>query len=262
VTADLHLGSLLNNAGSGLWQRNEVQSVQSLMIVTKAVPPGTPPRDGVAVTRNVDFATYLKAVDDARKARDPRVTALRVVRPHQPPELSADARGFLVALIHDFQIDVPAPDRQSGGAVIGVPARVLRIKAPLVEIAVSYQLDTSSPNFMRLRGKIEEFNPGTNPDVEAINEDENKATPLTRFTAAIVMVALGAKIRSQTIDVSLDQLKLPGFAIRSVSPLDPSGWMRVNLIRTATSPDAADSSAAADNSTPAVEAPAAVGLRE
>ena len=50
------------------------------------------------------------------------------------------------------------------------------------------------------------------------------------------MGALGTKIRSQNIDVALSQLKLPGFAIQSISPLDPSGWIRVNLIRTATAP--------------------------
>ena len=233
VTADLHLGSLLSSAASGLWLRDPVQSVQNLMIVTKAVPPGTPPKDAVAVSKNVDFATYLKAVDQARNAHDPRVTALRVFRPQEPPEFSSDSRGFLVALVHNFQLEVPAPDPQAGGNLLGVPAKVLRIQVPLAEIALSYQVNSASPA-VRLRGKIEEFNPGTNATVLAITDDEHKATPLTRFTMALVMTALGTKIRSQNIDVSLDQLKLPGFAIHSLSPLDPSGWMRVNLVKTET----------------------------
>ncbi|HZW33411.1 MAG TPA: hypothetical protein VFF52_22020 [Isosphaeraceae bacterium] len=235
VTADLHLGSLLTSAASGLWLRDPVKSVQNLMIVTKAVPPGTPPKDAVAVTRNVDFATYLKAVDQARNAHDPRVSALRVIRPAEPPEFSSDSRGFLVALVHDFQLDVPAPDPQAGGNFLGEPAKVLRIQVPLAEIALSYQLDTSSPG-LRLRGKIEEFNPGTNATVLAITDDESKAKALTRFTMALVMTAVGTKIRSEHIDVSLDQLKLPGFAIHSLSPLDPSGWVRVNLVKTETGP--------------------------
>ena len=45
--------------------------------------------------------------------------------------------------------------------MLGVPAKVLRIKVPLAEVAISYQLDTTSPT-LRLKGKIEEFNPGTN----------------------------------------------------------------------------------------------------
>jgi hypothetical protein len=236
VTADLHLGSLLTSAASGLWLQDPVHSVQNLMIVTKAVPPGTPPADAVTVRRNVDFATYRKAVDDARKARDPRVTALRVFRPQHPPEFSSDARGFLVALVHDFQLDVPAPDEQSGGAILGVPAPILRIRMPLAEVAVSYQLDTASPGSVRVRGKIPEFNPGTNATVLAINDDETKGNPLTRFTTTFVLGAIVSKIRSQSIDVTLDRLQLPGFAIRSVSPLDPSGWMRVNLVKTAVGP--------------------------
>jgi hypothetical protein len=233
VTADLHLGSLLTSAASGLWLQDKVKSVQNLMIVTKAVPPGTPPHDAVTVTRNVDFATYLKAVDETRKAKDPRVTAIRVLRPQQSPEFSSDARGFLVALIHHVQLEVPAPDANSGGNLIGVQAKVLRIKVPLTEVAVSYQLDTASPGALRARAQIEEFSPGINAEVLAINDDENKGTPLTRITNALVMGAMGAKIRNQKIDVTLDQLKLPGFAIHDVSPLDPSGWMRVNLVRTA-----------------------------
>ena len=165
VTADLHLGSLLTSAASGIWQQDRCRSVQNLMIQTKAVPPGTPPKDAVSVSENVGFADYLKAVDAARNAHDPRVQALRITRPQQPPEFSTDARGYLVALVRDFQLDVPAPDRQSGGAMLGVPAKVLRIKAPLVEVALSYQLDNSTPGSLRLKGKIQEFNPGTTGEV-------------------------------------------------------------------------------------------------
>src|SRR5439155_15542315 len=164
-------------------------------------PPGTPPRDAVTVTQNTDFGTYLKAVNDARNVRDPRVTALRVFRPEQPLEFSSDARGFLVALVHDLQLEVPAPDEKAAAGLIGAPAKVLRIKVPLAEIALSYQIDPSSSDALRLRGKIEEFNPGTNSEVLAINGDENQANPLTRIAKAFVMGAIGAKVRGQSIDV-------------------------------------------------------------
>ncbi len=236
VTADIHISSLLTSGASGFWRQFSVQYVKNLVIVTKAVPPGTPPKDAVTVSTNVDFPTYLKLVEETKKAKDPRVSAIRILRPEKAPEFSSDARGFLVAMIHDFQIDVPAPDQAAGGGMLGMPAKVLRIKLPLAEVAVSYQLDTTSPEGLRVRGKIEEFSPGPNFEAIAINDDENQGKPLTRFTAAFVMGALGTKIRSQNIDVALNQLKLPGFAIQSISPLDPSGWMRVNLIRTATPP--------------------------
>src|SRR5262249_43506668 len=151
---DLHLGSLLTSAGSGLWSRDEVKTVRNVMIVTKAVPRGTPPRDAVTVKPNTDFANYLKAVNEVRKVRDPRVTALRVFRPDQPLEFSSDARGFLVALVHDFQLEVPAPDEKAAAVIIGTPAKVLRIKVPLAEIALSYQIDPLPSNALRLRGKI------------------------------------------------------------------------------------------------------------
>jgi hypothetical protein len=236
VTADLHLGSVLTSAASGIWRQDRLRSVQNVMIQTKVVPPGTPPRDAVDIRENVSFADYIKAVDAARYAHDPHVQALRIARPQQPPEFSTDARGYLVALVRDFQLDAPAPDQQSGGAMLGVPAKVLRFKAPLVELALSYQLDQSTPGSLQLQGKIQHFNPGTRGEVLAINDDEDQARPLNRFLSAIVMTALGARLRSQNIDINLDQLQLPGFAIRSVSSLDPSGWARINMVRTGGTP--------------------------
>ena len=150
--------------------------------------------------------------------------------PQHPPEFSTDARGFLVALIHDLQLDVPAPEKEAKGGIVGAAAKIYRIKVPLAEVALSYQVDSSKPDALRVHGKVEDFNPGTNAEVLAINDDETKAVPLA-FSAAIVLGALGGKLRSQSIDVPLDQLKLPGFTIRSISPLDPSGWVRVSLDR-------------------------------
>jgi hypothetical protein len=89
---------------------------------------------------------------------------------------------------------------------------------------------------LQLKAKIQEFNPGTRGEVLAINDDENQAKPLTRFRSAIVMTAPVARMRSQNIEINLDQLQLPGFAIRSVSPPDPSGWARINLMRTSGPP--------------------------
>jgi hypothetical protein len=236
VTANVHLGSLLTSAAGGIWRQDKFRSVQNVLIQTKAVPPGTPPTDAVEVRENVSFADYSKAVDAARTAHGSRVQALRITRPQQPPEFTTDARGYLVALVRDFQLDAPALDQQSGGAMLGAPANVLRFKAPLVEVVLSYQLDQSTRGSLQLRGKIQEFNPGTRGEVLAINDDENQAKPLTRFRSAIVMTALGARMRSQNIDINLDQLELPGFAIRSVSPLSPSGWARINLVRTGGTP--------------------------
>jgi hypothetical protein len=236
VTVDLHLGSVLTSAAGGIWRQDEVRSVQNLMIQTKAVRPGTPPEDAATVTKNVAFADYVKAVDAARGAHDERVQALRIARPPQPPEFTTDARGHLVVLGRDLQLDVPAPDRLAAGAMIGVPAKILRLKAPLVEVALSYQLDDTAPGSPRLKGRIQEFNPGPTGEVIAINDDESRGTPLSRFQSALVMTALVVQVRGQKIDVGLDEIRLPGFRIRSVSPMDASGWARLNLVATTDAP--------------------------
>src|SRR5262249_34040170 len=84
---------------------------------------------------------------------------------------------------------------------------------------------------LRLKGKIEGFNPGLTGEVIALNDDENQGRPLSRFQSAIVMTALGGMVRRRDINVDLDQLNLPGFRIQSVSPLDPTGWAGITLVR-------------------------------
>ena len=236
VTADVHLGSLLSSVASGVYQRDEVKSVDNLMLSIADLPPGTAPRDAVKVTKNVDFATYSKAVDAGRKPGSPRVTVLRIIRPPSAPEVTADARGYLVALIHDLQIEVPAPEGEAKGGVVGAAAKIYRIKIPQAEVALSYQVDSTSDKATQLHAKVQDFSPGTNAEVLAIDNDETKAVPLSRFSAAVVLGAIGGRLRTLPIDVALDQLKLPGFSIRSISPLDPSGWVRVGLLRNADAP--------------------------
>ena len=90
-----------------------------------------------------------------------------------------------------------------------------------------------------LHAKVEDFNPGTKSEVLAITDDETKAIPLSRFSASIVLGGIGGRLRTQPINVSLAQIHLPGFSIRSVSPLDPSGWVRVGLERNPNAPQIA-----------------------
>ena len=221
-----------------MYERDLVRSVENLMIVVKEVPPGTPPEKGVEVTKNVDFATFAKRLAESRtpSAGTPKATVLRIMRPKQPPEFSTDARGFLVALIHDLQIDVPAPENQEKGGFVGAPAKVYRLKVPLAEIALSYKLDLSKPGTLGVQAKVEEFNPGPDGQVIAIADDESKGTALSRFSAAIILGAFGGQLRQRSIDTTLDQLKVPGVIVRSISPMDPSGWVRVTMERDASVP--------------------------
>ena len=45
---------------------------------------------------------------------------------------------------------------------------------PLVEVALSYQVDSTKPDALRVHGKVEDFSPGTDAEVLAINDDETK----------------------------------------------------------------------------------------
>ncbi|HMF37749.1 MAG TPA: hypothetical protein VKF17_13965 [Isosphaeraceae bacterium] len=246
LTADVHLSSVLNSVADGLYQRGEVQQVSNLVIVTKHVPPGSPPQQGATITENMDFPAYARAVDEARKANNPKVTAIRVKRPAQAPEFAVDARGYLVALLRDVEIEVPAPDKSSqAGSIISVPARILRVQIPHLEVAFSYQLEEPAPGSHRIRAKVEDFAPSTTSQVLAINDDETKPSPLTRFGGALVISAIGARLRSQPIVADLDNLNLRGFAIQSISPLDPSGWVRVTLARALTAAPVATAAAPA-----------------
>ncbi len=232
LTADVHLGSVLTSALDGLYQRDQVRAVDNVMIVTHDVPPGAPPAQAVTITTNVDYPTYLKAVEEAVKAKNPKIQALRIRKPAQPPEFAADARGFVVAILHDLEIDAPAPDPSSrAGSIVGANAKVLRVKIPQAEAALSYKVESASPGSHQLHAKLEEFTPSTASQVMALNDDESKPTTLNRFSGALVISTLAAKLRSQPINANLDNLRLRGFAVESISPLDPSGWVRVNLVR-------------------------------
>lgn len=233
VSADVHLGSILSTAAAGFLQSPRALPTKNLLIVTRDVPPNAPPGEAVQVTTNADYAGFLKAVEQARAANNPKVTALRIKRPERAPEFASDARGYLVALVSDFQLDVPAPPQAARGGLAGPRARVYRISSPQAEFTVSFNVVPPSYGRQgRLTGRIEGFDAGPGAKVFALNEDENKPVPLPAFTSTIALGVLRNKIQGQPIDVPLNDPNLRGFAINQVSPLDPSGWMRVVLTPT------------------------------
>jgi hypothetical protein len=145
-----------------------------------------------------------------------------------------------VAAVHDFQLDIPAPPQAArGGGLTGPRARVYRISSPRAEFVISFKVAPEAEKQpVRLSGRIEEVELPPGSRVYAINEDESKAQPLNAFTATFVMGLFRSRVQGQPIDVPLSNLQLRGFAIREVSPLDPTGWIRVQLVRTSASPAA------------------------
>ena len=241
ITADLHVGSILTNLASGYFGEADVKSIDNLMFARGGNGSSSASNDGAAaspsvkVTRNADFAAYLAAVESIKDDPDAKKMAIRLHRPTQPPEFSVDSHGNLVAIVHDFQVEVPFSAQAAKGAgIIGMPpAKVLRISAPRAEVTVALSvLAPSATEPLRLTGKIENFDPGPGLKILALNEDEKQGTALTNFTAALVVVAIKTKVQAQPLDIPLRNVQIPGFAIRAVSPVDPSGWIRVTLERT------------------------------
>lgn len=239
VSADLHLTSIMTSLTRGYLQTDTARNVTNLMVLTHKAAPEAPPSEKFAVKQNVDFPTYLKAVQAAREVNDPKEMAVRVKRPTRSPEFGADANGYLVALVNDFQLEIPAPPAAARGGLAGPPAQVYRIVSPQAEFVISFKITPETEKEpVRLAGKIEGFDPGPQAKVFAINEDESKAEPLTAFTSTIFFGVMRTRIQGQPIDVPLSNLKLQGFAINGATELDPSGWIRVNLVRTSASPGA------------------------
>jgi len=234
VTADLHIGSILTSLAEVAYQRDDVKNVQNVMIVTHNVPAGSPPSQAFTLTNNVDFPTYEKAADSAKAAKDPKVTAIRLTKPSQPPVVSTDARGYLVSVIRDVEFDLLVPEGTE--RVTGVKAKIFRITMPEVEVAFSYEVKPATPDSeARVAARIAEFTPSNNSKIIAVN-DEKKEQQLAQFTKVLVLAGMGGKLRSIPIDIPLSKLNLKGFAIHSVSKPHPSGWMRINLVKTSEVP--------------------------
>jgi len=200
------------------------------MIITKKRPPDAPPSEGAPVVRNVDFATFSRAVDEARASNDPSVVAIRVKRSGQAPEFSADANGNLVVVVHDFALEVPAPAQAARGGFSGPPAKIYLFSAPRAEITMSIKITPASGNVpMHVSARVLGFEAGPGSQVFAINDDEKNPTPLNAFTAAIAFRLLGTRLSGMPIEQTPPAFNLRGYQLASVSPIDPSGWIRVVL---------------------------------
>ena len=155
------------------------------MIQTKAVPPGTPPKDAVTVSENVEFADYLKAVEAARKAHDhasrrcgsPAPAAARVQ--HRRPRLPRRPGEGL-----------PARRPRAGRAIRRQSARRAG-EGPAAQGSrwSRSPCRTSSTPRRRARcgSRARSRNSTRAPTLEviAINDDENQGKTLTRFTVGV-----------------------------------------------------------------------------
>lgn len=237
VSADIHLPSLAGNAAEGYLLSPDAREVQNVMLVGRkqeaaALPdPDAPKFD---VTRNSDYATFYKAVEEGRAHPETKGMPIRVRRPDKAPEFVADAQGRLVAVIRDLQIEVGVPKPTGLTSLIGGSSpRVYRITAPKAELTVSFQIQPGEPGRpIRIQGKIETLEIGTDATVETVGEKEDEVKPVGTLLRAGALAVLTGRVNNQSIDVPLNNVTIPqGFALKSVSPLDPSGWIRLVLSR-------------------------------
>lgn len=223
VSADVHLNSILTGLADGYLSSEALRSVENILIETKAVPPGTPPAQAFTTTLNVDDAAFVEAANRAKAANNPKVLAVRVFKPSRPPVFASDANGNLVALINDFQVDVPA-----GGG------KLYRIKAPQVEIVASMTVapaSASSPSPV-VTLKLVDLSFGSRAKVEQFSDVPGQPPRPNPFGTIALGFVQGA-VRGKSFDAPLSSLPLRGFALTSISALDPSGWIRVVLTPTA-----------------------------
>jgi hypothetical protein len=81
-----------------------------------------------------------------------------------------------------------------------------------------------------LDAKVEDFIHGPGSKVQTLFDDESKPSTMGPFQANIALAGFKVKLQQVPIKVPLSSLNIPGFSLSKISPLDPSGWMRVVLM--------------------------------
>lgn len=232
VVADVHLASALGNAATGYLQAPANLGIRNLMVQGRKVDPDAPPQPRIQTTQNSEYAAFYKAVEAARAANDSAAIPIRVYRPETPPEFTTSPDGKLVVVVRDFQVEVGVPRPTGIGNLLGGgAARVYRYRAPVAELTVSFQvLPPAAGQPLRLSGKIDAIDLGTNSKVESVGAQEDEAQPVSNLMRAAAVSVLMGRVAGQDIELPLTAVQIPqGFAIKSVSPLDPTGWMRLVL---------------------------------
>ncbi len=217
VSADLHLGSILNELAQSVFHNPKVVSVNNVMIELKKPDVATPTAPKVGFIPNASFEQFQAAVGESKKSLDPAVTAIRITKPAKPPEFAADAEGNLVVLINNLQVDIPAPGD-----------KVYRVKSPQTEVILNFAI-VPNPGTSQVKAsmKLVDLNFGTRATVSQITSDEGDGRPVP-FSGVFLNLARGT-LRNRLFEVPIDASQLRGFSLKKVYPLDPSGWIRVVL---------------------------------
>lgn len=230
VTADLHLNSLLRNFANGYLNSPAAADASSVLISFRGAQPGQSFLDSLKIQKNPDHAAHIKAVDEGVESQDPKALAVRVFRPEGAPDFAADQNGNLVVLVPGLKVDIPVPANARNRALGALPpAKIYRLESPLAEVVLSFRFEPQDGNGPdRIVGQIQSLDLGATARILALDdEDEAKTTPLNAFAGAFVLGLARSRVQGLPVTLPLSILPLPPLTVRSLSPLDPSGWIRL-----------------------------------
>lgn len=148
--------------------------------------------------------------------------------------------------MHDLQIDLPVPAQMANSPLAGAKAKVYRLDAKTAEFVFEIKPVTQPDGTIRLTGNLKELNTSPGSRVLAINDDESRALPLDPFRSVLIYQGFANAIKAKPLDVPVQNLKMRGYVITSISDLDPTGWMRVVLTPTGERPLPPAATAAAE----------------
>ena len=237
ISADFHLGSVLSNAAAVLMQSEKAREVENLVIAPKPPEPGGPAEPEYTVTKNVDFPTYLKSIEQARATgREDGDRDLRFKKPNEFPEFAADENGNLVIPGPRLPARRAPPRRAPRRAAFSSPrTRVYRFIVPTMEFVMSYKViaDGSAPP---REVEVQLLNAvfSDKRKVQSIFDDESKPRTMPPGLDTVPLLLFRETLRKKQeehpIRLPLSHLKLKGFALTELSGLDASGWVRAVLV--------------------------------
>jgi hypothetical protein len=83
----------------------------------------------------------------------------------------------------------------------------------------------------RVSAQVKGIDFGPESKVEGIVDREDQAEPLNPILRAGALAVLTSRLQGQPLSIPINFQIPAGFVLRSVSPLDPSGWIRFVLTR-------------------------------
>ncbi len=242
ATIDLQLNSILNNAINSFYQRPEIAQIENLLV---SLMPSETEGDApiVNVERNASYAAFLKTAEQLKE--NPDALTIRLFKPAEPPQIVVDRNGDLTLVIRNLVIEVPAPDNFNLGGELfnrNAPSRdvkAIRFEFGRFELNTKLQVTpTKNGQSLSLKGGVSGFDlGGRETTVSTLGAEESDAQQLNLVYRSGALAIVIEQLRDRTFseEISLSG-QLPGLLINSISEINPTGWIRISVVRDASRP--------------------------